>query len=193
MTDVHCSAVSGMRLALAFSIPSAMATPRMRRGLPCNEYPFSSLRTFIANSRPSSPVFYKRAASCLFSLSLACSRTFYVRFQSCHQEVIDVSSCFLLDVFSRKHSHCTCPAISLHPSGPDRARVQKRERNHVLDPPLALNQCLHCRTFNRQHHQQARSPRPNHQSRQHQLRARSPTTQPSDQSRQPKYAPRVQS
>ena len=35
-------------------------------------------------------------------MSPACSRkTFYVRFRSCHQRIIDVSSCFLLDMPSK--------------------------------------------------------------------------------------------
>ena len=40
--------VSGMRLVLAFSIPNAVAIPWMRRGFPCNEYPLSNFRRFVA-------------------------------------------------------------------------------------------------------------------------------------------------
>ena len=67
-------------LTLAFSIPCAVSIPWMRRGLPCNEYPVSSLWMFIANCLPSSPVSYKRTASCMFSSFRACFRkrsTFY--------------------------------------------------------------------------------------------------------------------
>ena len=59
-----------------------------------NEYPLSNFRRLIAKSPPSSPVLYKRTASCLFQ------KAFDVRLRPCHQKVIDVSSCFLLDAFS---------------------------------------------------------------------------------------------
>ena len=52
--------VSGIRMSLVFAIPSALATPWLTRGLPCNAFPVFSLRMFFANSLPSSPVLYKR-------------------------------------------------------------------------------------------------------------------------------------
>ena len=63
-----------MRLASAPSVPNAVAFPRVRRGLSCNGcngYQFYRFRMFIANSLPSSPVLYKRTASCM---SRACTR-----------------------------------------------------------------------------------------------------------------------
>ena len=130
--------VSCMGLASAFPISNAVAILRMRRGLPCNEHLFSSLRMFIANSLPSLPVFVQ--AHCIshvqFVSCLLHSKTFFVRFWSCHLKVIDVSSCFLLDVFSKwfksveknrrivivlplwnscELSHCACPTLLVHP------------------------------------------------------------------------------
>ena len=116
----------------------------MTRGFPCNEYPLSNFRRFIAKSLPSSPVLYKRTASCMFQFaSCLFQKAFDVRFWPCHQEVIDVSSCFslrcVLDLVrndrtsnrrtvtvsfawnSRELSRCKCPKPFGAPLRPGKA------------------------------------------------------------------------
>ena len=106
----------------------------MRRGFPCNEYPLSNFRRFIAKSLPSSPVLYKRTAS-LTSFPVfgflfvsassqkkktvtgpaAVSDCRNVSFQSCLQSTNTILRCIIAGVAEKKSSFpfrvCSYPRV----------------------------------------------------------------------------------
>ena len=129
---------SGKKLDVSLSIPSNVAIPWVSKRCLCKAYASLSFRMFKAKSLPSSLVQYKRAASSMFSVSLACSRN---RPTLCAGPVIKKpSTClhafvspeaanrlqrtsvvtrrFHVPVFSGKLKNCTHPNAFGAPSSP---------------------------------------------------------------------------
>ena len=90
-----------MGLVLAFSIPSAVAIPLNMKGfaLQC----VSLLKLSEIHRQKSSFIACVVQAHCVLHVQLVlrlCQKAFDVWFRSRHQEVVDVFSCLLFDLFS---------------------------------------------------------------------------------------------